>query len=70
MFWGVSVGSKSKDTEVFLEVMSEGVSRDVLFVCVCERERERGENEGGSKAKEPRRKAREVSKMEAMVFSF
>jgi len=39
-------------------------------VCVCERERERGENEGGSKAKEPRRKAREVSKMEAMVFSF
>jgi hypothetical protein len=36
---------------------------------VRERERERGEN-GGSKAKEPRRKAREVSKMEAMVFSF
>jgi len=47
--------------------MSEGVSRDVLFV--RERERER-ENEGGSKAKEPRRKARKVSKMEAMVFSF
>ena len=23
--------------------MSEGVSRDVLFVCVCVRERERGE---------------------------
>jgi hypothetical protein len=48
MFWGVSVGSKSKDTEVFLEVMSEGVSRDVLFVCVCVcgREREREENEG------------------------
>lgn len=48
--------------------MSEGVSRDVLFRCVRERERE--ENEGGSEAKEPRRKERKVSKMEAMVFSF
>jgi hypothetical protein len=56
MFWGVSVGSKSKDTEVFLEVMSEGVSRDVLFVCVCERERE---------GRERRRKQSEGAKEES-----
>jgi len=29
-----------------------------------------GERERGKRTKEPRRKAREVSKMEAMVFSF